>query len=84
MKKNLTKRYILFFKYTVLNKLLRELVKKLRVQPDCDEKIRLNELIVQIKGGRYEVNLVELTKRAIYWEDKKESFVRRFCLNIEN
>jgi hypothetical protein len=60
----------------------RELIRKLRTQSDCDEKIRLNELIVQIKGGRYEVNLVELTKKAIYWEEKKESFVRRFILDF--
>ena len=35
--------------------------------------------MVAIKGGRYDVELVSMTKRPIYWEEKKESSVRR-CL----
>lgn len=36
-------------------------------------------LTVSIKGGRFEVDLIELVKRPIYWNDDKKSFVRR-CL----
>ncbi len=61
---------------------LSDKIRKLREEPSSDVNIHLNDLIVQIKGGRYEVNLVELTKRAIYWDEKKESIVRRFELNI--
>lgn len=35
--------------------------------------------MVCIKGGRFEVDLVNLEKRTIYWKDNKNSEVRR-CL----
>ena len=38
-----------------------------------------NEFVVLIKGGRFEVDLVEMTKRPVYWDDSYVSQVRR-CL----
>jgi hypothetical protein len=61
-----------------MNKLLnRSVIRQLRERPEQESKTLPNELIVQIKGGRYEVNLVEQIKKPIYWNDKKESIVRR-------
>jgi hypothetical protein len=40
------------------------------------KKYGLN-LVVPIKGGRYEADLIELTKRPIYWSEDKPSRIRR-------
>lgn len=38
-----------------------------------------NEFIVLIKGGRFEVDLIDMTKRPVYWDESHVSQVRR-CL----
>jgi hypothetical protein len=43
-----------------------------------DPKLTQN-YIVLVKGARFEVDLIDLKKRAIYWEETKQSEVRR-CL----
>ncbi|RNA25641.1 phospholipase DDHD2 isoform X1 [Brachionus plicatilis] len=49
---------------------------RLRAQ---DNQILDDKYLVCVKGGRFEVDLVNLEKRSIYWEDKNKSEVRR-CL----
>ena len=63
---------------------IRDIIKKLREDPNGECKAVVSDFTVQIKGGRFEVNLVELTKRPIYWEDKKDSFVRRYIYVFQN
>ena len=38
-----------------------------------------NEILVLIKGGRFEVDIIDMTKRPVYWEEAQVSQVRR-CL----
>ncbi len=53
------------------------MIKKVRGKTGDVERRLAKEFVVEVKGNRFEVDLVEMTKRPIYWDDKKESFVRR-------
>ncbi|CAF0706642.1 unnamed protein product [Brachionus calyciflorus] len=43
------------------------------------ENLSNDKFIISIKGGRFEVDLVALERRPVYWQNKKKSEVRR-CL----
>jgi hypothetical protein len=55
-------------------------VKKARsTRPEDPVARKPGELIVLVKGGRFEVDLVGMKKRSIYWAQAKEAQVHR-CL----
>ena len=61
----------------------RTTIRQLKKQSEVDQAqyMQANKVIftVPIKGGRFEVNLLSMAKKPVYWEDKKPSEVRR-CL----
>ena len=62
---------------------LSELIRDLRVKNEIEraeilKKDSINYTIT-IKGGRFEVDLIDLVKRPVYWNDNKPSQVQR-CL----
>ena len=61
----------------------REEIKKLRNQLEIDRlkwiKSAREKYVISVKGGRFEVDLLELEKRPVYWIESKSSHVCR-CL----
>lgn len=52
------------------------MIRELRKKPASERK---SNHIVTVKGGRFEVDLVELIRRPIYWDEDKTCYVKR-CL----
>jgi hypothetical protein len=64
------------FFFIFLRKFKRDAICEMRSKASVDRKVNF---IVGVRGGRFEVDLVELTRRAVYWDETKTSQVRR-CL----
>ena len=51
----------------------------MRLNLASDDIKKPSKFLVLVKGGRFEVDLVDLRKKAIYWNETKPSEVQR-CL----
>lgn len=52
------------------------MIRDLRRKPVTERK---SSHIVTVKGGRFEIDLVEMTRRPVYWDEAKVCNVKR-CL----